>query len=420
MMSCSKELRMPREWTKYHHDILNEVVDQALFDEKELTDWLIACGLGKQCSTYQRYAAAINPYHFVRCLAVQIENRISKKIISRTQYYLVGTYMVDDTAESACSTMELLQMYDAYIKLDAYCFEEFPRLRSLDEMKQFLRRNETVNVEEKSIGYLNVLMDHINISARLLLHEGLFTKEDVLEYTSRLSYRHAATLRGFAQESANSAITDTIAETLWRRTMAGGVYCILPILEITSGAMGKIEAQKTLVGEMYVLSAVFCMLVNDWYSYYKEKAENKGERKMRNLLRKMMEDAQLSQVVDVLPKISEMMNEIVRIMYRKMETTKSAYPESPELHKLMYQIAMATAGWYFIHDKACPRYKDTPKEWRCTLVEVDEPELQEWRENDEKSSELLQQFLYNSSSKAKEYIDDISVEKMKRENLQPK
>nr|UPI41570.1 TPS4 [Erythropodium caribaeorum] len=416
-MSCSKELRMPREWTKYHHDILNEVVDQALFDEKELTDWLIACGLGKQCSTYQRYAAAINPYHFVRCLAVQIENRISKKIISRTQYYLVGTYMVDDTVESACSTMELLQMYDAYIKLDAYCFEEFPRLRSLDEMKQFLRQ--TVNVEEKFFGYLNVLMDHINIIARLLLRESLFTKENVLKYTSRLSYMHAAAIRAFAQES-NSAAQDTVAETLWRRCVAGGPFCLLPILEITSGAMGKIEAQKTLVGEMYVLSAVFCVLVNDWYSYYKEKAENKGERKMHNILRKMMEDGQLSQVVDVLPKISKMMNEIVRIMYRKMETTKSAYPESPELHKLMYQIAMATAGWYFIHDKACPRYKDTPKEWRCTLVEVDEPELQEWRENDEKPSELLQQFLYDFSSTGKEYIDHVSVGGMKRENFKTK
>lgn len=173
----------------------------------------------------------------------------------------------------------------------------------------------------------------------------------------------------------------------------------LPVNEVMSGAIGKSKAHVILVSELYLLSSIFCALINDCYSYHKDMKEGCTT----NVIMELVETKKVSDKHEALAKVIEIANSIIKYMYQKIEKIKQENPNNPELHKVLDYTGMATVGWFFSHDTT-PRYKATI--WRLSLVEVEGMELEEWKTSqEEEKSDFLRHFLYRPDTKAKTLIE---------------
>jgi hypothetical protein len=167
--------------------------------------------------------------------------------------------------------------------------------------------------------------------------------------------------------------------------------------EIMSEMLGNLNGkQMSFIHELYSFTSIFCLIVNDIYSYEREKII--GNRVM-NTVRDKHQAKECSDDLEAFQKSLKIVNAIIKLMYRKIENAKQESPDNAEYHKLLDNIGKGTVGMFFFHDK-CTRYNET--EWRLTLVEVDEMDLEEWRKSKVvEEFDTVQHFLQDDSPKAR-------------------
>ena len=395
-MACSKELQFPKEWLKYHHDSVNEAVDPELFDEEEFFKWIVALGLCDR-HTAKKYNASVKPYHFMRYMVEVVPNNSLCRELFQLWTNLTGSIFVSDDKKETFSQIEMRQLCDAFQMLDRQLCEQFPRLPTLAEMKQSLRKKGT---DEKLIPQVLELMDFTNSVAKSILQKGNFAEDDVRDFWRRLCVSFALYIEACKTESSTCVVPEV--EIVWRRTLSGGPHAWLHILEVTSGAIGKVRAHVPLINELYILSGFFCMTVNDIYSHEKEMSD--GTR-VTNTVRIMAESKEVSGEAQAALKAVRILNSITKVMYQKIEKAKEENPDNAEFCTLLDNIGMATGSWYFFHHFS-PRYEDTL--WRLTVVGVEQEKLEEWKRcTDEELPDQVKHLLQHSSPKANQISDYI-------------
>jgi hypothetical protein len=108
---------------------------------------------------------------------------------------------------------------------------------------------------------------------------------------------------------------------------------------------------------------------------------------------------------EAVQKCVEILNAVVKVSYQKIEKAKRENPSDQDLWKLLDNIGMATAGWYFLQHFS-PRYDDSP--WRLSVASVESAELQEWRQStDEDPPNEVKPLLINHNATAKRISDAI-------------
>ncbi|CAB4021562.1 Hypothetical predicted protein [Paramuricea clavata] len=164
-MACSKELQLPKKWSKYHHDSVNEAIDPELFDEEECFKWIVALGL---CDRHiaKKYVASAGPYLLMRCTVAVIPNNSLCREVFKLFVNLSTSIFISDDKKETFSQIEMRQLCDAFQMLDRQLCEQFPRLPTLAEMKQSLRKKGT---DEKLIPQVLELMDFTNSVVKSLL-----------------------------------------------------------------------------------------------------------------------------------------------------------------------------------------------------------------------------------------------------------
>ena len=108
---------------------------------------------------------------------------------------------------------------------------------------------------------------------------------------------------------------------------------------------------------------------------------------------------------EAVQKCVEIINAVVKIMYQKIENAKQENPEDQNLWRVLDDIGLATAGWYYFHHYS-PRYDDSA--WRLSIVGVECGELKEWRQcNDEDPPKEVMPLLLKYSPEARKISEAI-------------
>ena len=153
--------------------------------------------------------------------------------------------------------------------------------------------------------------------------------------------------------------------------------------------MGKIPKELAqAVVEMYVVSSLLCIIVNDLYSIHRETT---NAIPCDNVIEFWLRKKEITSMPEAIVRCTRIVNAVMQYTYDKVENVKTQYPENPEIHTLFLHIAHLTTGWIFYHDQG-DRYKDSP--WRLSLADVKEDEVQQWlADKDSYGVYMLDQFL---------------------------
>ena len=365
-------MRVPQEWSKYHTDIVNESVDPELFSEDEVFSWLDELDLSHNKSEVAKHVQNVRPYHFTRHQVVLLPNNaLSRQLFKLWAKMEVALFISDDVLERL-SEVEMHQICNAIQLLDDQTREQFPRFLTIAEMKQSLLQQ---NVDEKFIPHIIYLLDFANNAAKSIIDQGDFSKEDVNDYWRRLVVIISHYYQGVEMEVKHDACS--YSEDVWTRLLSGGSMASLHAQEIMAGSVIKNTEHVSLLNQLYFLSTVFCMVVNDMYS---KKREIRSHVNTFNIV-KIIRGKEVSAESDAVIKCVEILNAAVKTMYQTIEKAKQKNPANQDLWKLLDNIGMATVGWYYFHHYS-PRYDDSL--WRLSIVDVGNDELEEWRKgNDE-------------------------------------
>ncbi|CAB4028087.1 Hypothetical predicted protein [Paramuricea clavata] len=398
-MACSKELRVPKEWNKYHPDIANESVDPELFSEDELFSWMEDLDLSHNKSEVAKYVQSGKPYHLMRHQVVLLpKSALSRRLFKLWTMTVVPLFMSDDVLE-ALSEVEMHKICAGIQLLDDQIRQQFPRFPTIAEMKQSLLLQK---VDEKFIPHIIYLLDFANNVAKSIIDQGNFSKEDVNYYWRRLVVTITLYFQGVEVEVKHNVCS--YFENVWTRVLASGVMVYSPFQEIVAGSVIKNTEHLSLLNELYFLATVFVMVTNDIYSYGRE-ARLDVSKQPCSMVKTIAGCKEASAESDAVIKCVEILNAVVKTMYQKIEKAKQDIPANQDVCKLLDKIGIATVGWYYWHIY-CPRYDDS--RWRLSIVGVENDELEEWRKgNDEERLQEVLPLLVNCSSKAKKVSDAI-------------
>ena len=356
-MACSKELRIPKPWLNYHDDIINEPIDPELFSQDELIAWLKDVDLISEKSGVENLISSVRPYHSIRYQFVRFSanNALNKELFKLWANAQLALFISDDVLE-LLSEDEIRQICEAYQSLDKHICDQFPQFPTIIEMKAFLLQQ---NVQEKFIPHIIYLQDFSNKIAKSLIEYKNFPDKEVKDFWRRLVVMIALYYEGVSNEVKHTA--GLYSENVWTRVLASGVMPWLIPQEVISGNLVNATKHLTLLTELYFLETFFCMVVNDIYSYKREMTIN---ARICNMVKtfavgKECEDSEAVQ------KCIEILNAVVKIMYHKIENAKQENPEDQNLWRLLDNIGLSTAGWYYFHHYS-PRYDDS--RWRLSTV----------------------------------------------------
>ena len=396
-MACSKELRVPKGWNKYHKDIVNESVDPELFSEDELFSWLEELDLSHNKSEVAEYVRSIRPYHLMRHQVVHIPNNaLCRQLFKLWTKTIIALFMSDDVLERL-SEDEMHQICNAIQLLDDQIRAQFPRFPTIAEMKQSLLLQK---VDEKFIPHIIYFLDFANNVAKSIIDQGNFSKEDVNDYWRRLVVMITLYYQGVEVEDKH--IVCSYSEDVWTRLLAAAAMVWLQVQEMVAGSVIKNTEHVSLLNQLYFLADVYAMVVNDVYSYTREINLDVG---ICNMVQTIAGCKEASAESDAVIKCVEILNAVVKTMYQKIEKAKQKNPANQDLWKLLDNIGMATVGWYYFQHYS-PRYDDSL--WRLSIVDVENDELEEWRKgNDEEQLQEVLPLLLNCSPKAKKISDAI-------------
>ena len=173
---------------------------------------------------------------------------------------------------------------------------------------------------------------------------------------------------------------------LWRRcfdVLALPAY-VVPEYFTRAGEAGEFPVR--LLYELYMHGILYSTIINDLYSYHREKFDN-----CDNVIKVWLQENPATSVEDANKKICKILDAILQFMFEKMEEAKAKYPNDLELQALLDYTAYVTVGWIFVHNTAAPRYRESP--YQVSLTEIQENEIPKWlKEKDEFGWDTLRQF----------------------------
>ena len=288
-MSCSKEVRYPSNWLKVQWDAYVKPIDESLVGLEELTKWIVEIGVADEI-TVRKYVESTNPFGCVRSFyPIFPYTKTWRGLFKIMVQFTVALFILDDIFELDSNLNDMKKICNAYDQLDKKLREIFPKVASVKELQHYLPSL----VDKSIISYVTILMDYVNRCARVLLQDGSLSQDAIFDYRNRISNTLSLALQGVLWEKVRTT-QDTQNELLWKRVFTGAGVLLVPILESSSHSLGKIKEHIPAISQLYVLQGLYCVLLNDIYSYYRE--EKHGRNANENLIKFWLEKKETTNV----------------------------------------------------------------------------------------------------------------------------
>ena len=396
-MSCDNIVRVPSKWTVPHKQMLVEKEDQELIGQDDLLSWV-----NESCLTTEEGAKIvfkkINAYFYLRCLyPILPDDPTSLKIFQLNLHFLVLGYIIDDKIENY-NKNEINELIIGHNNLEKQLSETFPKFLSISEMKQSPALSNIKNDFSKSA--IATIVDYVNKSALILIEGGEIAEHKVVNYRKRLSNNVTVYLDAILSKTKTGCeISEN--EMLWRRcfdALALGVYMSTEVFSdilVKDHALPISESYK-----LYFLSILFCVVINDLYSYERDKMDHTD-----SIIKVWFKQKNVTDMATATSKIAKILDTIIQEMYLLVEEGKAKYSELSEWFE---RVATMTVGWIYIHQTVVPRYTSSP--FQVTLVEIQEKMISNWLlEKDVYGESVIQEFLGSLTNPGQKYHNVIDL-----------
>ncbi|CAB4008190.1 Hypothetical predicted protein [Paramuricea clavata] len=382
-MSCSKEIHAPRRWVERHKQVqvLPQNAVEKLISMNELIELVIECGLCDKTSIKKMYDK-INTYQFMWCIVDTIPaSQYAEEIFKSSLHFLCALFLVDDAVESY-SANEMQDLSRSYDILEKEVCKTFPNFPSINEMKESLMHLRNP-FDRSSITFC---MQYVNKITAILLEEGNTPHHVVYNLRRRTSNAISIAFQAVLIKSKCGSII-TSHEMLWRRVFDGLVILFYQFGELISGATETAQQHITVVTELRMLGCLYCIVINDLYSYQRDKLASSD-----NMIKTWLLEKTVSSLSEATARCSQILDAIMKYMYQRVEQCMQSNPGCPQLESLLETTIYTTVGWIRSHTTVVPRYSES--QLKVALVEVEERELPKWlAEKDEYGWNVVEKFV---------------------------
>ncbi|CAB3999622.1 Hypothetical predicted protein [Paramuricea clavata] len=343
-MSCDNDVLVPSKWTVPCKNMLTEVEDKELIAMDELLHWVNETNLTTEEGAKIVFNK-LNAYFYLRCLfPVLPDDPTSVKIFQLNLHFLILGYIIDDKIENY-NKDEMDELISGYKNLQNQLSETFPKFS-----------------------------------------RGDIAEDQVVKYRKRLSNAIAVYLDALLSKTKTGCeISEN--EMLWRRcfdALALGVYMSTEVFNKTLVKNHVLPISKFY--KFYSLSILFCVVINDLYSYERDKMDESD-----SIIKVWFKRKNVTDMTTAASKVAKILNAIIQQMYLLVEEGKAQYPELSEWFE---SIASMTVGWIYIHKTVVPRYVSSPSQ--VTVVEIQEKMISNWLlEKDVYGQSVVREFLEN-------------------------
>ena len=395
MSLCNNAVRVPTKWTVPHKEVLVETDNQELIAMNNLLRWV-----NETCLTAEEGARLvfkkINAYRYLRCLyPIMPVDQTSLKIFQLNLHFLVLGYIIDDKIESY-NMDDMADLIAGYNDLQNQLSETIPKYPSISEMKKSLG-----NVKNDfSKCAIAAIVDFINKTTLILLEGGKIPEDKVLTYRKRLSKSVTLYLDALLSKTKTGCeISEN--EMLWRRCFDALALAVYMSTEVFSEILVKNHLFPiSEIYKFYFLSILFCIVVNDLYSYERDKLDDTD-----SIVKVWYEKKAVTDMKTATSNIAKILDAIVQQMYLLIEAGKAKHPQLSEWFE---SIASMTVGWVYIHKTVVPRYASSL--YQVTLMEIEEKMIPNWLlEKDGYGQKVVQEFLENLSKPWQSYPNVVDM-----------
>ena len=364
-MACSKPIRVPREWTKFVKEATTAPLDKELLGLQEMIDWAVECELCDE-ELVKQYCKKVHPYFFMRSMYPVIpDDTLCRELFKVLVHFVLLVFVADDQMELQ-SKEEGRNMCVGFAQLDDRSRESFPEFPTVEEMKKIVRQMSTPSI----VGPTVFFGDFVNKMASVLLKHGNYSHDVVYDFRLRASNMVSMFIQSVASEKVKEK-SETILESYWRRVFGGCSFPFLLLADVCSGALGKTKQHVGVITEIYLYSVMFCIAVNDFVSYPREK-----DTICDNIFRAILAEKEEENISGAAEKVAQIAEVTLKCIYQKIQKTLQRHPGIPELRSLFDYLCRCTGGWLWMHCFVVPRYVESTLKF--TLVEVDDEHLSTW------------------------------------------
>jgi hypothetical protein len=381
MSSCNNSVCIPSEWTSPHKDAIAETEDQELIAMNDLLRWVNETRLTTEEGAKIVFKR-INAYRYLRCLyPIAPVDPTSLKIFQLNLHFLVLGYIIDDKIEKY-NMSDMNELITGYNELQNQVSQMLPKFPSISGMKRSL--GNIKNDFSKSA--IATIVDFMNKSTLILLEGGKIPEDNVVGYRKRLSKSVALYLDALLSKTKTGCeISEN--EMLWRRCFDALALPVYMSTEVFSDTLVKNRVLPiSEFYKFYFLSILFCIVINDLYSYERDKLEDAD-----SIIKVWYQNKTVTDIKTATSNIAKILEAIVQQMYSLVEGGKAKHPDLTEWFE---RVASMTVGWIYIHNTVVPRYVSSPHQ--VTLIEIEKSMVANWLlEKDEYGQMVVQEFLEN-------------------------
>ena len=366
-MSCSKEIYVPRRWVQRHKQIpvLAQTAIEKLISMNELIELVIECGLCDKISISKMYEK-INTYQFMWCIVDTVPaSQYAEEIFKSSLHFLCALFLVDDAVESY-SANEMLDLSTSYDILEQQVCKTFPNFPSINEMKESL-----VHLRKPfDRASITFCMQYVNKITAILLKEGKTPHDVVYNLRRRTSNAISIAFQAVLIKSKCGSII-TSHEMLWRRVFDGLVILFYQFGELISGTTEIAQQHIPVLTELRMLGCLYCIVINDLYSYQRDKLALSD-----NIIKTWLLEKSVSSLSEATARCGQILDSIMKYMYQRVEQCMQSNPRCPQLKSLLETTIYTTVGWIRSHTTVVPRYSES--QLKVALFEVEEREIPKW------------------------------------------
>ena len=240
-------------------------LDKELLGLQEMIDWAVECELCDE-DLVKKYCKKTRPYFFLRSIYPVIpDDTLCREIFKVLIHFILLLFVADDQMELQ-SEEEGRHMCVSFAQLDNRSRESFPEFPTVEEMKKIVRQTSTPSI----VGPTVVYVDFVNKMALVLLKHGSYSHDVVYDFRLRASNMVSIYIQSAVSEKVKKK-SETVLENYWRRVFGGCIFPFLLLADVFSGALGMTKQHFGVITEIYLYSVMFCIAVNDFVSYPREK-----------------------------------------------------------------------------------------------------------------------------------------------------
>ena len=95
-----------------------------------------------------------------------------------------------------------------------------------------------------------------------------------------------------------------------------------------------------------------------------------------NVVTSLLYENTAENLPETVDKVVQILDAILKLMYKKADTTKLPFPDNRELHNFLDYVGRVAVGWYYVHQCVLPLNQKSL--WIVGLQEINEDEIPKW------------------------------------------